>query len=95
MALPSPGQVQLVLMSMRQLGQVMSVCACVAMEEEMIPFTFFQNMCDLYRRSFEEALPDVAVYELSLVDQAVFRVFHRWMERNLLKLIPKERHVRC
>ena len=54
-------------------------------------------MCDKYRFHFEDNFishPDVRVYELSILDRAVFRILRGWIERNLKNKLDNRRHVR-
>ena len=53
-------------------------------------------MCEQYRAPFEQEFKGhgcVAVYEVSLVDQLLFRMLKRVMEKNLRKTVPQGRQV--
>ena len=55
-------------------------------------------MCEQYRAPFEREFAgkqSVAVYEMSLLDKAIFRLIQRWVERNLRKKIEPRRQVSC
>ena len=56
-----------------------------------------QRMCEQYRVPFEKEFKGhdgVAVYEVSLVDQLLFRMIKPVMERNLRRIVPQSRQVR-
>ena len=53
-------------------------------------------MCEKYRAPFEREFAgkqSVGVYEMSLLDKAVFRLIQGWVERNLRKKIAPQRQV--
>ena len=53
-------------------------------------------MCNQYRAPFEQEFAQeesVKVLELSLLDKALFRLLRGWVQRNLRKTLPPQRHV--
>lgn len=61
----------------------------------MFMMYILQRMCDHYRKLMEGEFDEkVCVVELSLLDKSVYIFMQNWIEHNLRKAIPSNRHVR-